>query len=338
VVATVILVLSAASGVVAGSQNEDTSSTSPTTTSTVPQQSVPTTTIAIETTTTTIAPSDYTQSVIDTSSKEVVLAAWNSIRARPSNKMKWSGSIARCDAGTTSDAFKEDVLHRVQWFRAMAGVDPRISLNKKFSALAQEAALVMHANNDLSHYPSSSWECFSDDAYTGASNSNLFLGVFGEKSIIGYIEDSGDDNMPVGHRRWILGPHLEQIGTGDTPNSNALYVADKRNPTNSIIREPDGFVLWPPRGYVPRSVIFPRWSVSHLSADFSSATVRISHNGKTRFFADPFTDNERYGNLNSITFEWKTPERGAGNVQVAVSNVSIGGVYTTLKYEVIPID
>jgi uncharacterized protein YkwD len=343
-VAAIVLVVSTFSGIIGGVSSQE-NITANTTIDKVTNQTVPSTTTtspppsSLAPTTTTTSPTvDYTIDFIDTSNLEEVRFAWNSLRRRPTNKLQWSGSVAKCVPGTTSDAFKDDVLHRTQWFRAMAGVNPQIFLDSALSSFAQAAALVMHANNDLSHYPTSAWECFSEDAYEGASNSNLYLGRNGEKSIIGYIEDSGSDNLPVGHRRWILSPFLQRIGTGDTPNTNALFVADDVDSASTPrVREPDGFVMWPPRGYVPRQMIFTRWSVSHPTANFDDAIVRIQHSGKTRYFTKPYVGDEPYGRLNSLTFEWKRPD-SKSPVDIEVSNISIDGVFTVLKYTVLPFD
>jgi uncharacterized protein YkwD len=342
-IAAIVIAFSIFGGVLGGVSSQKNVTTN-TTSDTVTNQTLPgnTTTSpppSSPATTTTIAPLvDYTRDFIDTSNIDAVRFAWSSLRRRPTQKLQWSGSVAKCIPGTTSDAFKINVLHRTQWFRAMAGVNPRIVLDSALSSFAQSAALVMRANNDLSHYPTSAWECFSEDAYEGASNSNLYLGRNGEKSVIGYIEDPGPDNLPVGHRRWILSPYLQRIGTGDTPNTNALFVADDVDSASSPrVREPDGFVMWPPRGYVPRQMIFPRWSVSHPTANFDDAAVLVRHNGKTRYFSEPFIGEETYGKMNSLTFEWKRPD-SKRPVEIEVSNIAINGVFTVLKYTVLPFD
>jgi uncharacterized protein YkwD len=278
----------------------------------------------------------YDPGFIDTSNKEQAFAAWKTINDRPRTKMKWTGSTGSCDPGTTTEGFKEDVLARVRWFRGMAGVDTNISLNLESSRLAQEAALVMKANNDLSHEPTSSWGCFTDDAYEGASHSNLSLGDYGVASIDGYIEDWGSDNLPVGHRRWILDPTLAEIGTGDTNYSNALFVISDNTRDNFTTREPDGFVMWPPRGYVPRATIFPRWSISHPKADFSQAKVKIEFQGRTKTFNDPYSDSDGYGNLNTLVFEWIRPSKGTGGVIITVSGIELDGTMRTVTYEVRP--
>jgi type II secretory pathway pseudopilin PulG len=51
------------------------------------------------------------------------------------------------------------------------------------------------------------------------------------------------------------------------PDATVLAV----NPANR-----EEFVAWPPPGYVPFQVVFPRWSFSHPSADFSQASVTMT--------------------------------------------------------------
>jgi hypothetical protein len=42
----------------------------------------------------------------------------------------------------------------------------------------------------------------------------------------------------------------------------------------------DGFVAWPPPGYIPFEVVYPRWSLFLRGADFSAATVAMQLDGK----------------------------------------------------------
>jgi hypothetical protein len=250
--------------------------------------------------------------------------------------MNWTGSVQSCRAGKTDNLFKEDILYRVQWFRAMAGVDPKIALNEESNRLAQQAALVMAAAGNLSHEPDSSWPCYSQAAYDGASQSNLSLGVFGVPAIDGYIEDPGEDNYDVGHRRWILDPTLSSVGTGDTRNTNALFLTSSETEEQVVIREEKGYVMWPPRGYVPRSQIYERWSISHQSADFSRAVVTVTQNGRTKILNNPHSDSEGYGSMNSLVFNWPHPAKGSGPINITVKNIKLDRVFTTLEYEVRP--
>jgi uncharacterized protein YkwD len=200
--------------------------------------------------------------------------------------VNWTGNHGSCDPGTTDPNFRIAVLRRINYFRAMAGVPADVTFSDESNRKAQAAALMMSVNRQLSHSPPSNWLCYSTDGAQGAGSSNLYLGVYSWSSITGYMKDPGGNNYPVGHRRWILYPQTRVMGTGDIPYtqnypaSNALRVFDShmwepRPPTR------DGFVAWPPPGYVPYQVVFPRWSFSQAGADFSAATVVMESNGSS---------------------------------------------------------
>ena len=60
--------------------------------------------------------------------------------------------------------------------QVMAGVPALTQLNPAYNEGAQAAALLMAANQQLSHSPPASWRCFSADAAASAGRSNLMLG------------------------------------------------------------------------------------------------------------------------------------------------------------------
>ena len=214
----------------------------------------------------------------DTWDRDAVLALFAEEFHRQEPDDGWTGDVESCVAGTTSQQYRDSVFQRINWFRQMAGVDSVVE-NPEFSYFAQQAALIMAANGALSHYPLADWTCYTSDGLKGASNSNLTVGS-GVASIDNYIQDFGSNNIAVGHRRWILNPFAVEFGTGDIPNSsNALYVIPSSNQGSHETREERGFVAWPPPGYVPASVSWPRWSFDLsdplLLADFSSASVEV---------------------------------------------------------------
>ena len=100
----------------------------------------------------------------------------------------------------------------------MAGVPADITFNATKSGKAHQAALMMAAQNTLSHTPGSGWACYTAAGAEAAGKSNLALGSSGPKSINQYIQDSGANNTAVGHRRWILSPRVVEMGTGDIPS------------------------------------------------------------------------------------------------------------------------
>jgi uncharacterized protein YkwD len=191
----------------------------------------------------------------------------------------WTGNRASCNAGTTAQAFRDAVLLRINYFRAMAGVPDRVSFSTTYNSKSQLAALMMSVNGQLSHSPPSSWTCYTADGATAAGSSNLTLGTYGWSAINGYMKDPGSNNAAAGHRRWILYPQTQNMGTGDIPPdggyaSNALWVFDSHMwEARPPVR--DSFVAWPPPGYVPYQVVYPRWSFSYPSADFSQTSVTM---------------------------------------------------------------
>ena len=213
---------------------------------------------------------------INTQNREESRAFFNAVfNASEGTEINWTGDVAFCQAGTTSSEFKDAVLIRLNYFRAMAGVPANVTFSNNFNAMAQEAALIMSANDALSHFPSDSWDCFSFDGSEAASSSNLYLGRSGWDAVYGYMEDYGESNLRVGHRRWILYPQTQIMGTGDIPDTtNALWVIDS-NYFEPRLSTREEFVAWPPPGNVPFQVVFPRWSFSYPDADFSSATVTM---------------------------------------------------------------
>ncbi len=266
--------------------------------------------------------------------------------------MAWNGNVASCAPGTTSEDYKDAVMLRVNMFRALAGVPAVIDHRADYDGKAQRAALIMSANNTLSHTPPNTWDCWSVDGNEAAGNSNLSLGNDGWRAVFSQMRDDGDNNAIVGHRRWILYPQTRRMGTGDIPidgdfrETNSLWVIDSNF---GAARPPvrDDFVAWPPRGYVPYRLVFARWSFSLAGADFSAANVTMSHNGVNVPLSVEARSNTRVG---EPTIVWK-PDDGnvllaAGAVRpavdttydVTISNVSIDGVAQSFSYPVTVID
>lgn len=223
---------------------------------------------------------------IDPSNRQVSLDYFNQVyRASEGVAIGWTGNHASCDAGETAAAFREAVRLRINYFRAMAGVPGNVQLAGEYSSKAQQTALMMSVNGQLSHDPPPSWLCYTEEGAEAAGSSNLYLGVYGPSAITGYMYDPGDGNYAVGHRRWILYPQTEWMGTGDIPStasywsSNALWVFDE-NMWQPRPQTREAYVAWPPPGYVPYQVVFPRWSFAYDEAGFSGATVEMSSGGQ----------------------------------------------------------
>ncbi|MCB1921024.1 MAG: DUF4214 domain-containing protein [Candidatus Competibacteraceae bacterium] len=224
---------------------------------------------------------------VDPTVRETVRLFYNTVySSSESVDAGWNGDITTCQAGTTSSEHQAATLRRVNWYRAMAGVPANIVFDSEFSRKAQQAALMMSANNRLSHTPPSSWTCYTADGAEAAGKANLYLGNAGSDAINGYLQDAGSSNYPIGHRRWILYPQTQFMGTGDVvpingaARANALWVFDNNmwGPRPSVR---DDFIAWPPQGYTPYPTVYPRWSFSYPSADFSGASVTMTKGGSS---------------------------------------------------------
>ena len=271
----------------------------------------------------------------DTWDRDAVVAAYRAEFEREQPDHGFTGNIAECDAGTTSQPFRDSIVQRTNWYRQMAGLDT-VAERAEYSDAAQHAALMMSAQGSLSHYPDTDWACYTETGALGARSSNLGFGSSGTYGIDGYMQDGGPSNLAVGHRRWILYPQLLQIGTGNIPDASsrreahALYVLGDRH--QGDVREQRGFVAWPPAGYVPSETVWGRWSFQLPGADFAQAAVTVT-NQYGPIPVDVIDRNSSaggravvwavYGDLNSDQFP-RFPN-GDYCYTVTISNVRVGG-------------
>lgn len=290
---------------------------------------------------------------IDTQDRFLTRWFYNSVfRSSEGTEAEWTGDVDACIPGDTSRAFKDAVIRRVNYYRAMAGLPAGVTVNLDYSAKAQDAALMMSAEGSLSHTPDAGWSCYSFDGDEAAGSSNLSLGQSDWTAVSGQFRDNGDNNAAVGHRRWILYPQTREMGTGDIPatstgwEANALWVFDEhfQDPRPSVR---DGFVSWPPPGYVPYQVVYPRWSFSYPEADFSAASVALSRNGVAiDLTIEPIRNGYGENTLvwvpenHSATdhVDWPRPD-GDVRYEVVIDGVAIDGeVQDSFSYQVYVID
>jgi len=278
---------------------------------------------------------------INTNSRAEVAAFYNGTMLPAfSVPMQWTGSTQGCVAGTTSAEYKAAVVNTVNSFRVLAGLPGNISLNLTHSAMAQQAALMMDANSQLSHSPPTSWTCYSADGATAAGSSNLALGNAGPNAVRAYIADSGTTSL--GHRRWVLYSRLGEVGTGDTTRANVLWVFGGTVAAPASVAETG--VAWPARGYVPwtSKVADPShpWSFSLPGADFSGASVAMSNDqgkvlsvGSVGQLPNGYGDNTMSWKLTADASEWsRSPADTKFNVQI--SNVKVGDQVKSFQYSV----
>lgn len=263
----------------------------------------------------------------------------------------WNGDADSCDPGITEPAFREAVLKRINYYRGMAGLPPAL-LDESYNQKAQQAALITTING-LNHRPPPSSRCYTADGALAAANAHLYIGRYGPAAIDGYIQDHDEgfhENYHVGHRRWILLPQLRRFGTGDIAGGEGIAPANALWVVDSSMREPrpatrDGFVAWPPPGYVPYTVVYPRWSFSYPEADFSEAVVHMTLEGKEiEVMVEPlYVWEPTEATLVWIPLglgsrdPWPRPQQDT-TYTVNITNISVGGHWLAFSYEVTVFD
>jgi len=293
---------------------------------------------------------------VDVTDRNAVIALYHEVYMASQNYAAihgWTGDVAARDAGTTSASFKEDVRRRVNYFRAMAGLPANITFDETKSAKAQKAALIMSHQGALSHYPATDFPdnpCLSADGEEAAANGNLALGSYGPGAIDQLMEDDGDNNAVVGHRRWLLYSRAQEMGTGDIPiespaspysSANCVWVIGNFAATPATPPQ----IAWPPAGYVPyhlapaSNIDYPRWSFSYPGANFSAATVTMSQ-GATNIPVVKESVGTGYGDN---TLAWRPDgipsDAPASDTTYTVNITGISGApFTSRTYQVTLID
>jgi uncharacterized protein YkwD len=201
--------------------------------------------------------------------------------------LSWNGTTAGCNPGDITAKVRENVIKRVNYYRRLVGLPDNVTLNTSQNQKCQEAALYMIANHTITHYPSQGGKCYTAGAKDAAGHGNLAISYGSEElkanhsvnAVSGYIEDPGSNNLAVGHRAWILYPQLSAMGTGSCFNGNDQNWAANclmwGNNLNGSAQSID-YVAYPPNGYIPSALVFPRWSFQIYGADFTAASVTMT--------------------------------------------------------------
>jgi hypothetical protein len=275
---------------------------------------------------------------IDTTSRQAVRDAYRRLWVRgDESRPRWiDGSVEDCRPGRLADSSTRRQLDALNFAREMAGLAP-VTLDAEAVPGAQAAALIMTAEQAVSHAPPQDWPCWTRTGYVAAGRSNLYVGNPGESNsdkIEAYLDDWGGPNHRVGHRRWLLYPPLAAVAIAGTTRANVTTVLG--SPVDTTAPEPP-WVAWPSAGWFP-SRLDPRgrWSLSSGAddADFSHATVTVTYQGRPVDVRLRPVDN----GAARPTLVWEMPatwpSRPVGRADVTVSDVVVGGTATRAAYTI----
>ena len=199
---------------------------------------------------------------------------------------------------------------RLTALRRLAGL-PAVTLDSSYTSMAQAAALVNAANNQMSHSPSRPAgmdESLYQLGSKGASSSNIWYsngsrpanGIVANSVDI-YMKDNGASNISrLGHRRWQLNPAMGKVGFGLASNGSTYHLAEYVFDRSGASCDYD-FISWPASGYFPAGEdIFDRdfaWSVTlnpskYAAPSLSSITVTLQRASDGRTWT--FDGKEQY--------------------------------------------
>ena len=264
--------------------------------------------------------------------------------------------VGSCNAGTLKPSVIQGALDTFNEIRALHGLGA-VALSPADSQGAQEAALMMVANNALSHSPPTSWQCYTQAGRDAAAAGNLAASNGGfftnEQVLAGWIDDVNNvvaNN--VGHRRWMLDPFLTTTafgrvttGSGATFRSaSALKVFNlaQNGPTPTGL--PD-FVAYPFGNYPDRyfdsqalfsfSVIANKQSKfgANAQVDFSNAQITMTDvaASSTVAISNIGFDNQGFGLPNNLQFKPASVQDGR-QYRIDITNVIANGASQSYSY------
>ncbi len=265
---------------------------------------------------------------VDTSSRDAVRQAY---RRQLAPQLVTEPAVVPdgCDVAATPSGTQRRTIAAVNFARRMAGLDP-VALDGGLSRRAQRAALIQHYQGFLSHTPSASARCYSDVGGVASGLSNLALGYSGAATVLAYLADAGPSNRAAGHRRWLLAPTTEAMGTGQVGAANALFVVPPARLRSAGNASP-AWIAWPSAGWFPAEVRpGRRWSfgTARAGVDVRRATVRVTTGGEPVRIRR-YAPHPGYGEQSAIVFDLldrvAVPKDGARAVTVTVRGMTLRG-------------
>lgn len=225
-------------------------------------------------------------------------------------------------AGVVKRSVLEEALREVNYIRGLAGVPNSVTLNSDFTNKAQHGAVVLDANNVMSHTPTKPAdmpEAFYKLGYDGTSHGNIAASTGNltlKQSIHLWMGDEDNSNIAtVGHRRWVLNPRMRQTGFGISTRRgySVMYVIetdDSQTYDEYEARRPwpvnRSYVAWPVEGSHPRSYFGAKipWSVTlnctvFDECDRNSVTVKLTRASDGRTWTFSSAGSNGYFNVSS---------------------------------------
>lgn len=219
----------------------------------------------------------------------------------------WTAGASQCDPGTLSPAAHDDAMRVLNVYRWLAG-ESAAGADPSLSAAQQQCAVMMTANNSLSHSPPSSWRCYTTAGAGAAGSSNLALGTSTPAASVDLY--ANETSQELGHRRWVFAPNLGPTWFGATTRASCMQTF--RSSRASAVPP---VVAWPNPGPSPIEAFAGGvWHAQSGTRDVSGARVEVRNDASDAVLAvTPVSSSGNYGNSAAVAWRpsgW-TPTDGA---------------------------
>ena len=196
--------------------------------------------------------------------------AYQAVAPTTTNRFSEEPSItAPYSTGALTEEYLQNGLTFLNYVRYLAGL-PSVQMTEGKNETAQYGAVLLAANDVLTHYPAQPADM--DDAFyergsDATSSSNLSMGYSSlQGAITGQMSDSSSANnlSCVGHRRWLLNPTLLHVGFGAAESASGRVYTDIPVFNRSGAGVEYQFIAWPASGYMPNHLMASQvpWSVT----------------------------------------------------------------------------
>ena len=203
----------------------------------------------------------------------------NSYKTKPSYKSPYK-------AGALSDAVIKQTLTNLNYARWQVGLNS-VKTYDKYMERSQKGAVIMAANNMLTHYPSKP-SGMSDEFYKEACagvgadvtySGNVSWGESLPRSVFGYLSDANNMQAGIGHRINMLDKTVDKTSFGYCNNYSAMSMYYAENVKS--LKNNELYYAWPSAGYFPTEILGldDAWSVSTDFFTTDSPMVTLEYNG-----------------------------------------------------------
>ena len=258
--------------------------------------------------------------------------------------------VDTCQAGRLTQAAKDRALEAMNQIRALHHLPP-VQYSRRYDEQVQAAALI-HAARDGSHFPPPSAKCYTQAGAEGSATSSLWglrRNADPANHMVGWTSDAGNTELvaAAGHRRWMLNPFTVYMSYGQVHGSAAQKVHSFHDePVVSPQIEVD-YLAFPYETY-PFNLLQgdPPWSFSVVEDktkiwgntweyfDHAAVTVTRVYDGVSLAISNRYADTQGYGVGNFLS--WQVEDWDYDTLyEVEISNVAMqSGETRSFEYQV----